>query len=189
MQNLSRFPACGGGTASPLGTLARGIGLSLALLLLTLQACLAADAESTTGKASGDGWEIDQWYVYTSLYTHHWSYNPDHVNKQKMLGLELQMKNRWLFGLSSFDNSFGQRSEYLYAGYKWDLFHSRYWYFKLTGGLLYGYKEPYEDKIPFNGLGIAPAIIPTLGIQYKFFVAELNIAGTAALNVTAGFAF
>jgi len=71
----------------------------------------------------------------------------------------------------------------------WDLLHSPYWYFKLTGGLLYGYKEPYEDKIPFNGLGIAPAIIPTFGFQYKFFVAELNIAGTAAINVTAGIAF
>ena len=51
------------------------------------------------------------------------------------------------------------------------------WYFKLTGGLLHGYKEPYDDKIPLNDLGVAPAILPTLGFQYKFFVAEANLAG------------
>jgi len=54
---------------------------------------------------------------------------------------------------------------------------------------LHGYKEPYDDKIPLNQLGVAPAIVPTLGFQYKFFVAEANLGGLAALTITAGIAF
>ena len=167
----------------------RTICLLLAVLAMFAGPCFAQDAEPANGQDSSGGWDIDQWYVFTSLYTKHFDPNPDHVNHQKMLGLELQMQNRWVFGLASFDNSFGQRSEYLYAGYKWSLFSSQYWYLKLTGGLLHGYKEPYEDKIPFNGLGVAPAALPTLGFQYKSLVAEVNLAGLAAVTVTAGFAF
>lgn len=40
------------------------------------------------------------------------------------------------------------------------------WYAKLMAGLIHGYKEPYEDKIPFNGLGIAPAVMPALGARH-----------------------
>jgi len=164
--------------------------LSGALLLLVLLSgpCLAQESSSGSGDQGG-GWRFDQWYLFTSLYTHHFHSDPDHVDKQKMIGLELDLENNWLFGFASFDNSFGQRSEYLYGGYKWDLFRSDYWYFKLTGGLLHGYKEPYENKIPFNGLGIAPAIVPTLGFQWKHAVVEANLGGLAVINVTAGIAF
>jgi len=162
------------------------------LLVFTLACtgpCLAQDAADNEDSKQSSGWEIDQWYIFTSLYTKHFDPDPDHVNNQKALGIETQMKNNWVIGVAAFDNSFGQPSQYLYTGYKWDLFGSRLWYFKLTGGLLHGYKEPYEDKIPLNGLGIAPAILPTLGFQYKFFVTEVNLAGTAALTITAGIAF
>jgi hypothetical protein len=144
------------------------------------------DEESST---QSSGWSVDRWYIFTSIYTVHTDPEPEHVNNQKMLGLEMQMTNNWLFGFASFDNSFGQRSEYLYAGYKWALFRSDHWYFKLTGGLLYGYKEPFEDKIPLNGLGIAPVILPVLGFRYKWFATEVSFAGTAALNLSAGISF
>lgn len=161
----------------------------LAGMMMFTSALSAQDGDAGEEPMQNDGWKVEQWYIFTSLYTKHFDPDPDHVNNQKLLGAEAQMKNNWLFGLAFFDNSFGQDSQYLYAGYKWDLFGSRLWYFKLTGGLLHGYKEPYEDKIPLNGLGVAPAILPTLGFQYKFFVAEVNLAGTAALTVTAGIAF
>jgi hypothetical protein len=161
----------------------------LALMFIFTGPCFAKDDAAGENQGQDSGWEVDQWYVFTSLYTKHFDEDPDHVNNQKMLGLESQMKNQWLFGLAVFDNSFGQNSQYLYTGYKWDLFGSQLWYFKLTGGLLHGYKEPYEDKIPLNGLGVAPAIVPTLGFQYKFFVAEANLGGLAVLTITAGIAF
>jgi hypothetical protein len=133
--------------------------------------------------------DIKEWRVQTSLYTKHWDPDPEHVNNQKLLSLEFETTTKWIYGLAWFDNSFGQPSQYLYAGYSWRLFRKDWAYFKLTGGLLHGYKEPYEDKIPLNQLGVAPAIIPTIGFRYKRVFTEFQIAGTAALTITAGFSF
>lgn len=149
--------------------------------ILTVLLLLAAGSVSAM--------EISEWRFQTSLYTMHWSDDPDHVNKSKLLNLEFETTDRWIYGFAHFDNSFGQPSQYLYAGYSWPLFKKDWAYFKLTGGLLHGYKEPYEDKIPLNGLGVAPAIIPTFGLRYKRVFTELQILGTAAITVTAGFNF
>ena len=164
------------------------LGLATALVFLTTP-CFAQEETDENVSAQEEGWKIDRWFVFTSVYTKHFDPDPEHVNNQKLIGLEAQMTNNWLFGFATFDNSFGQRSEYLYAGYKWSLLQSKHWYFKVTGGLLHGYKEPYEDKIPLNGLGVAPAILPTLGFRYKFFVTEASLAGIAAVHVTAGISF
>ena len=133
--------------------------------------------------------EIIEWRFQTSLYTKHWSPDPAHVNNSKLLNLEFETSSRWLYGFAYFDNSFGQPSQYLYAGYSWPLFSTNWAYFKLTGGLLHGYKEPYDEKIPLNDLGIAPAIIPTFGLKYKRVLTELQILGNSAITVTAGFNF
>ena len=174
----------------------------LLMLLVTLTMpplCIADESEQenktdgTTQDAAEDaaptGWTIDEWQIQTSVYTHHWDPDPDHVNNQKLIGVEAVMENQWSFGLALFQNSFGQSSQYVYIGKRWALWGSDYWYFKVTGGLLHGYKEPHEDKIPLNGLGVAPAILPAVGFRYKYFTTELNIAGTAALTLTAGIIF
>ena len=141
----------------------------------------------TSGIANA--FEILEWRFRTSLYTKHWDPDPEHVNNSKLLNIELEEKSGWIYGFAHFDNSFGQPSQYLYAGRSWQLFSTNWAYFKLTGGLLHGYKEPYEDKIPLNGLGVAPAIIPTFGVKYKRVHTELQILGAAAITVTAGFSF
>jgi hypothetical protein len=133
--------------------------------------------------------EIEEWRFQTSLYTKHWSPDPDHVNNQKLLNIEFETTNKWIYGFAWFDNSFGQPSQYLYAGYSWRLFKTDWAYFKVTGGFLHGYKDPYEDKIPLNGLGVAPAIVPSFGLKYKRVFTELQILGTAAITWTAGFNF
>ena len=75
--------------------------------------------------------EIAEWRFQTSLYTMHWSDDPDHVNNSKLLNLEFETTKRWIYGFAYFDNSFGQPSEYLYAGYSWRLFSKDWAYFKL----------------------------------------------------------
>lgn len=139
------------------------------------------------GNASA--FDIKEWRFQTSLYTKHWSPDPEHNNYARLLNLEFETTNKWIYGFAMFDNSFGQPSEYLYAGYSWKLLNKDWAYFKLTGGLLHGYKDEYEDKIPLNGLGVAPAIIPTFGVKYKRVFGEIQILGAAALTVTAGFSF
>lgn len=154
---------------------------SLKLFAVTLLLLLAC------GNASA--MDIAEWRFQTSLYTYHWSSDPEHVSNSKLLDLEFETTKKWIFGFAYFDNSFGQPSQYLYAGYSWPLFKSDWAYIKLTGGFLHGYKYPYEDKIPLNGLGVAPAIVPAIGVRYKRVFGEMQILGTAALTWTVGFTF
>jgi hypothetical protein len=154
---------------------------TLLLLILSL-APLTAFAEIF---ADGDSIQVQ-----TSLYTEHFDPDEDHVNNQKLLAVELDKASGWLFGLAAFDNSFGQPSQYLYAGYNWTIPKTReLLYFKLTGGLLHGYKGEHEDAIPFNNYGVAPAILPSLGIKYKWVSSELMIFGTAGMMVSIGLNF
>jgi hypothetical protein len=92
-----------------------------------------------------------------------------------------------MIGLALFDNSFGQFSQYAYFGQEWDL-----WplgpgrvFANVTAGLLHGYKDPYQDKIPLNQLGIAPAIIPTLGWRVGSIGLGVSLLGFNGLMFTA----
>lgn len=161
----------------------------IALLIGCLMFGQTAFGQEDGQAEAGDGWNIKSWNIQTSVYTRHFDPEPEHNNDQNLIGIELVFENDWLAGVAVFDNSFGQKSQYVFMGKHWQILKSPYWYFKLTGGLLHGYKEPYEDKIPLNGLGIAPAIVPALGFRYKRVFSELNLAGTSAITVTVGFSF
>jgi hypothetical protein len=162
-------------------------------VLVILSALLAwspiSAEEEEPSETQVNPWDIAGWNIATSLYTKHFDPDPDHVNNQKLIGLEAVFENDWLAGIAVFDNSFGQNTQFMYVGKTWPIMRSEYWYVKLMGGLLHGYKEPYEDKIPLNELGIAPAILPALGFRYKRVMVEANLAGIAALTITAGFRF
>lgn len=141
------------------------------------------------GATSSFAMDIKEWKFQTSLYTRHWSPNDDHNNNIRLINFEFETTRKWLYGFAWFDNSFDQPSQYVYAGYHWDIFDTDWAYVKLTGGLLHGYKDEYKDKIPFNGLGVAPAIVPAFGVRYKRVFSELQILGGAAITLTAGFTF
>ena len=118
--------------------------------------------------------------------------NPDfrlHAAFRPGMGTQQRPEHVVRIGAAIFDNSYYQESQLLYAGKSWNLPGSDSWYLKLTGGLLHGCEEPYEDKIPFNGLGIAPVIIPALGFRYRWLVAEANLGGLAVVTFTAGVRF
>jgi len=170
----------------------KALALTLAVLLVSAFYCGPGQAQGTVGhiySSGSDSFRDNETYLYTSLYTRHYDPDPDHVNDQNMLGYENETGRNRLWGLALFDNSFGQDSQYLYLGQKWRAFESDRWYYKLTGGLLHGYKEPHDDKVPLNDLGVAPAIIPALGYRHKSFFAEFTQLGLSAGMVTAGFVF
>ena len=53
---------------------------------------------------------------------------------------------------------------------------------ELTGGLLYGYKDPYENKVPFNHNGFSPGIVLSLGWRFTPMLStQLNFLGTNAV--------
>lgn len=128
------------------------------------------------------------WNVQASVWTTHYSPNPEHNNNQDLIGLERHRHDSYLYGGASFRHSFGRRSEYVYAGKRFDFGHTPF-YSKLTAGLIHGYRGEYRDKIPFNRFEIAPAIIPSVGINYKMLSSELVFLGNSAAMVTVGLRF
>jgi hypothetical protein len=154
---------------------------------------LRANAEETDAaqpwlSPPGD-WSVRQWTLHKSLYTKHWNPVPEHNNHQNLIGVELGFDRNWVAGAALLDNSFNQPSQLLFVGKYWPLFGSEHFYGKVMAGLLHGYKEPYEDKIPLNQLGVAPVIIPSLGFSYRMLVLEGAFGGLAALKVTVGVRF
>jgi hypothetical protein len=166
----------------------RVIHFFVALALLIAYSQAPADTSGSFLNLSQES-AVEQRYLYSSLYTKHYAPEPNHVNDQNMIGLEFGMPGNRLWGFAIFDNSFGQKSKYLYIGKKWHVFESHRFYFKLTGGLLHGYEEPYEDKIPLNGLGTAPAVVPAIGYSYKSLFVEFAQLGLAAGMINVGRTF
>ncbi|WP_250657217.1 sn-glycerol-3-phosphate transporter [Alkalimarinus coralli] len=134
--------------------------------------------------------EGDQFYFQTSLYTVHFDPQDDHNNKQDLINLELQKASNWLGGLAFFKNSFGQNSQFAYLGYNWTIPHTQdFMYIKLVGGLMHGYDGKYKDKIPLNQAGVAPAILPSIGVRYKRVQSEIALFGAAGAMWTIGVNF
>lgn len=131
-----------------------------------------------------------RWLLQTSAYTTHFHDNDTHNNHQHLLNLEYQRTDHWLIGGSTFDNSFGQPSQYAYVGRLFrPLDSTPLLHIKLTGGLIHGYKGQYKDKIPLNSQGVAPVIIPAIGLSGKHLSGEVNFFGLAGLMVTMGVLF
>ncbi len=138
-----------------------------------------------TGEALAE--ENSQWLLQTSIYTSHFNPSPEHINNQRLLNLEYRRPDRWLVGAAAFDNSYGQPSQYVYIGKLWRPFEpAPLVHIKLTGGLLHGYKDEYRDKIPMNSNGVAPAILPAIGLSGKHLHSEFILFGTSGAMITAG---
>jgi hypothetical protein len=85
------------------------------------------------------------------------------------------------YGLALFNNSFGQFSQYIYKGHQYE---SRFnnIYYELSYGILHGYKDEYQDRIPINteegfGIGVIPSIIYSKGKNHYFGLSLMGDAG------------
>ena len=131
-----------------------------------------------------------EWDLTLSPYAYHWHYNPEH--RPVFLGaMDRHVAGERFCGLAVFRNSFGQPSAYLYVGQRWDGFLGQPKLFaKLSAGLIYGYKGKYQDKIPFNDYGVAPAIIPSFGYSFnRHDSAQIMVLGTAGVLFAYGHRF
>jgi hypothetical protein len=136
----------------------------------------------------------DRIFVQYGVYNTHFNPKPDHVNENHKVTIQILSNydrvwgaDKTLIGLSVLKNSFGQPTQYLYWGQQWDL--GEHVYAKVTAGLIHGYKGKYRDKIPFNKLGIAPAIVPSIGLRYRDFSVEGILLGASAFMVGVGYTF
>lgn len=137
------------------------------VMAVIASACGAGAIAQTSGQlpsASNDAPTGIHWELTVSPYAYHWKDDPDH-RRVGLVGLErINPSDNSLWGFSLFSNSFGQPSAYAYYGHEWNgIFNQPSLYVKVSAGLIYGYKGQYEDKVPFNYKGFAPAIIPAIG--------------------------
>ncbi len=157
--------------------------LTCCLVIFSITSCLAADGAKPDPGPSGGILMIQG-----SPNVIHFNSDPEHADYSWLVGVEWQLPSRWLAGYSYFNNSFGQKSHYGYAGYWWPISEKDLnWYVKLTGGVVLGYKEPYEDKIPVNHNGVGLGIIAALGYKMNRFNAQVNLLGTAGIMITVGY--
>jgi hypothetical protein len=150
----------------------------------TWQLCPSALADPTAPAPD------TQWDLTLAPYAHHWRYSPEH--RPVFLGaLEQRVQGNRFCGLALFRNSFGQPASYVYVGQQWNnLMGYPQLFAKVSAGLIYGYKGAYQNKIPFNDYGIAPAVIPAFGYNLsKEHNVQVMVLGTAGLLFAYGHPF
>ena len=136
-------------------------------------------------------WRTDRYYFQFAYYTIHFHYDEDH-QQSYLFDAEYHFKEtllggQWIAGMALFQNSFGQFSQYLFGGLLWrPIEEHQPFYVKLSAGPLHGYSGQYQDKVPFNSSGVAPAIIPSVGYCVKRYCAEFVLLGTNAALLTFG---
>jgi hypothetical protein len=134
--------------------------------------------------------EGDQVMLQFGPYVYHRFHDVSHNDLPLLVGFEWESASRFEVGANYFENSFYQPCFYAYIGKRWFLkSEDSGFYVKITGGPLYGYKEPYEDKVPFNHNGYGWAIIPALGYQYQRANAQLVLLGLNGVMLTFGYDF
>jgi hypothetical protein len=133
--------------------------------------------------------EDDDIYIMGAAYNH-FSSSDDHEGPPILVSAEIIKKNNWFYGLSLFNNSFGQFSQYAYIGkeFKLDMIFKGL-RSKLSAGIIYGYTGEFEDKVPFNYNGFAPAIIPGLGYQKDKWGVDVYLMGNSGLLLGVGYKF
>ncbi len=125
----------------------------------------------------------DRWDFNVSPYSVHFSSSPDHKYVW-LVGVERERSDGTITGAAYFSNSFGQPTGYIYpwGGVSKNILGVEHLYAKWTAGLLYGYKAPYEDKVPLNHNGFSPAVVPAVGYELAGGnKVQLNLFGTAGL--------
>ena len=147
-------------------------------IVLTALPGFAAQQEATEAPADSAVWRME-----FSPWTHHYRFSEEYKYVWAV-GLERETPDRAMYGLTAFSNSFGQPSAYAYYGHVFNnvLDRTEALYLKLTIGIIYGYKVPFEDRVPLNYYGFSPAIIPAAGWRFdKNWSIQTNLLGTSAI--------
>ncbi len=101
--------------------------------------------------------------------------------------IEWLKPNRWYYGLSLFNNSFGQFSQFAYVGKEFPLprFHPLL-RARVAGGIVHGYKDEHEGKLPLNVGAFAPGIVPSLGFKKNGYAFDVVFLSNAAIMLMMG---
>lgn len=168
----------------------RPISLRAVLRPILLLSVVGLSTPAAAGERDPDARSWRDWLAHRYLHAGfgtHWSDSDDHEGTPWLVGLELSPDDRRIAGISLFNNSFGQFSQYYYYGYKWRLTRiNEALEVKLSGGLIYGYVDEFEDRLDPNWNGWSPAIIPSVGWRQRGWGFDVAVLGTAGLMFLVG---
>ena len=155
---------------------------------LAAAALCAAPASAAEAAGADELLGPGYWRLAVAPWSVHFRPSDEHETAYAV-AIERQRPDQWMGGFSLFSNSFGQPSAYLYAGRRWPaLFGQPRLFAQLSGGLMYGYVDQYEDKVPFNNNGFSPGAVATLGWNLTPKVDfAVHLLGDAALMFQVSF--
>ena len=130
------------------------------------------------------------WYLQGGGYMHY-SDDEDYAGTPWFLGIEHFNRSGTITGLSVFENSFGQFSQYLYIGKNWYPWKKVPGFrVKLTGGIVHGYSGEHSDTSPINwGDAWAIGVVPGIGYQQGAFGVDVAILSASGLLFLVGYEF
>ena len=125
--------------------------------------------------------------IHAPSSSKHFEINEDTVNIT-----ESQNADLWQYGLADSSPTIKEKSQYLYAGYKWGLSNAgkaqpEQHYLKLTGGLHREVDD--EQRMSLNELEATPLVRPTYGYQNKNYITEVSLEKGSTLQLNFGFIF
>lgn len=149
---------------------------------LALLAALLAQASSSLAQEQDSRWLYAQVGAYA-----HYDDDDDFSGAPLMLAFEVRNSRNRLYGLSLFNNSFGQFSQFVYYGWEFPLprLH-RYARAKLALGIVHGYRDEFEDELALNYGRFAPGLVPAIGFKKNGLGVDLLVLSNAALMLSVG---
>jgi hypothetical protein len=163
----------------------------LACLALAPTLALALSLLGTAAAEARPAWfgQDDRIRVGYTPRVFHITNDDDYVDWNHVVAVEFVTPRhaRWNadrshFGAAVFDNSYGQFSQTIYYGLEWDW--KPAWagqlFWAVSLGIVHGYKEPHEDRLPLNNaLGVGLTIVPALGWEREGLGFALSMSGSA----------
>ena len=146
----------------------------------------AADAPASEKPSALSGWMFGyapfDWHFSDAKKENDWEPDQQKHAYVWLVQAEKELDERHVAGFAYFKNSFGQPSQYAYYGWRFRPFDGGL-FFKLTGGVIHGYKFPYNKKIPFNNKhGWGLTAIPAVGYDFnKNWGGQINVLGNAGV--------
>ena len=189
MATLVALPEC----LAMMKSLPSSVSHTLAALAVLCTLAPAAHAQAADAPASEKPSALSGWMFGYAPFDWHFSdakkendWEPDQQKHAYvwLVQAEKELDERHVAGFAYFKNSFGQPSQYAYYGWRFRPFDSMPGlFFKLTGGVIHGYKFPYNKKIPFNNKhGWGLTAIPAVGYDFnKNWGGQINVLGNAGV--------
>ncbi|MGM0500555.1 MAG: hypothetical protein ACQERL_10175 [Bacillota bacterium] len=136
--------------------------------------------------------ELENYYLQTNFYTHHYSQKNYQNNQQQLIGIERHYSNNELNGIAFFKNTYDQNTIYIYGGKNYYL--ADFGKTEITAKFSYGIVHGYDDE---NGkyntwmheMETFPAIVFAVGLRREPYRLEIIPFADAGIIITGGVEF